>query len=526
MPTGAGSDAPNVLFVMTDEHSFRYLGRRDDGLGEPVETPALDDLAASATVFDSAYCPYPLCVPSRRCLLTGKEAPRIDAWSDRAVIGDHETLPGAFSAAGYDTCLSGKMHFGGDHQFGGFDHRPYGDITGDSGENQDPIDPEKLDTGATRQGIDRGTRIPRAGVTEVPETQLQEQLTAGEAVSWLRERDAAGDQPWFCCASFMRPHFPLTAPPRHFERYWPDGVTEPRVGREGDSADHPHMQWIHERFGLAEFDEEEHMRARAGYFACVSYVDEILGDFLSTLERGGLLEDTIVVYTSDHGEYAAEHGLWWKNGWHETASRVPLFVSTPAQRRGDADAHTVETPVSLLDLFPTLCSLAGVSAPDDLDGVDLSESVLTGAEPDRDPVVVDNVGSPADYAQYRMVRDGRWKYVHYPDAPDLLFDLEADPDETENLASDAEGELAAVRDRLRESVVGTVDFEAIAAASRRENRSEENDRHGLDHGSGNAYLLPDGRLVDAGASIYYPRVLADEPANVFEDYPEDAPTRR
>jgi choline-sulfatase len=515
-------ERPNVLFLMSDEHSFRCQSRLDDDVGEPVDTPALDDLAANATTFDNTYCPYPLCVPSRQSMLTGKEVQNCSAWANY-LEPEHTTLPERFRDAGWETCLVGKMHLGGERQFVGYEHRPYGDLTGDSGENPEPITPERVTTYPTRQAIDKGTRIPGAGPTEIPETMLQEQVTANETIAWLREQEARSDDPWFLTASFLRPHFPLTAPRRHFDKYWPDGVTPPKVGREGDDADHPFTRAMERGFETGEFTEEEVMKARAGYFACVDYLDEIIGDVLSTLEREGFLENTIVVYASDHGEVNGEHGQWWKQAYWESSSRVPWYVQTPAQRSGDAEAHAVETPVSLTDLFPTLCGLVDVDAPGDVDGVDLSGAVRTGAEPERGPVVCDkfNDNWGAD-VEWRLVRDGRYKYVAFRDAPELLFDLDSDPLETENLAPDATGEDREALQRLRAHVEETVDWEEIAA--RREADCEEfEEEHslGMPTGTGNAYHLSDGRVVDAMTPIYHPHVLTDNPERAYEDYPGD-----
>jgi choline-sulfatase len=522
-------ERPNVLFLMSDEHSFRCQSRLDDAVGEPVETPALDGIAGSGTTFEQTYCPYPLCVPSRQCMLTGKEVQNCAAWANY-LEPEHTTLPERFRDEGWETCLVGKMHLGGERQFAGFEHRPYGDLTGDSGENPEPIDPEKVTTYPTRQAIDKGTRIPGAGATEIPETMLQEQVTKNETLAWVREQEARSEEPWFVTASFLRPHFPLTAPRRHFERYWDtaadeptDRLTEPKVGREGDFADHPFTAAMEAGFETGEFDEHAVMKARAGYFACVDYLDEIIGDLLSTLEREGYLENTVVVYASDHGEVNGEHGQWWKQAPWESSARVPMYVQTPAQRAGEVDAHAVETPTSLTDLFPTLCGLVDIDAPDDIDGVDLSTAVETGAEPDRGPVVCDkfNDNWGAD-VEWRMVRDGDYKYVGFRDAPELLFDMAADPRETENLAPDAAGEDREALQRLRSFVADTVDWEENARRRERDQREfEEEHALGIPTGTGNAYHLPDGRVVDAMTPIYHPHVITDNPERAYEDYPGD-----
>jgi len=519
---------PNVLFLLSDEHSFRCLSHADGERGEPVETPTFDRLARNGTNFDRTYCQMPLCTPSRLCMLTGREVRACNAWGNNCVLPpDCPTIPGAFSAVGYDTALVGKMHLGGSRQFVGFDDRPYGDLTGGTGHQWEPTHR----TG----GLSMLDRIRDAGVTEIPESQLQEYATTRESLAWIREREAESDDPWFLTASFSRPHFPLTAPRRYLNRYWDvdaneprDRLTEPKVGREGDTTDHPMTQGAIEGFRTDEIGETERQRARASYFACVDFLDDIVGEFLATLERDGLLEDTVVVYASDHGELAGEHGLWWKHTWHEAATRVPFIVETPGHRRGEHEPATVETPTSLADLFPTLCGLAGVDAPADLDGTDLSTAVETGVEPDRGPVVCDNlIPRWGAGTEFRMVRDGDYKYIQFRDAPDLLFDLAADPLEQTNLAreasgSDVSGAHAAELDRLRTVANETMDFEA--AATERERATLEDD-YALEaqtpSPSGNCYLRADGRVVDADEPLYDPDVVVDDPESAFADYPED-----
>ncbi|MFB6217759.1 MAG: sulfatase [Halobacteriaceae archaeon] len=516
MPT----DRPNVLFLLSDEHGYRYRSGRERA-SERAHTPTLDGLAERGVAFRDASCSVPLCTPSRVGLLTGREQRECGGW-DSSTLGpwtplpDLQTLPGAFAEAGYDTALVGKMHLGGDRQFVGFEERPYGDLTGGMGHQADPIDPP--DTG--RGIFDTRSRTADAGATAIPESAHQESAVVRETLAWLREHDARSDDPWFLCASFSRPHFPLTAPRRHLRRYWPDGLGDPPVGADSDAGRHPSAAWSRADQGAGERTPEEERRARAAYAACVDYLDELLGDLLGALDRDGLLEDTVVVYTSDHGEMAGEHGLWFKQTWHEASIRVPLLVETPAHRSGGRDPATVETPVSLLDLYPTLCGLAGVGYPDDLDGADLSDAVRTGAEPDRAPVVSDLLMPRRGEYACRVVRDGRYKYVGFRDAPELLFDVIADPYERENLAAGGGPDDPAAGDaldRLRAHVEETVDFDALEAQQERDREALSAHDRDLPQGtSGNMYHLPDGRVVDADTALYEPSVVGD-PEDLFGD---------
>jgi choline-sulfatase len=496
-------DRPNVLFLMSDQHSHRHLSHRFDGAA-PVSTPTLDGIAERGVDFGTTYAQVPLCTPSRMCLLTGREAQRCSAWENwHRIPPGIPTLPETLSEAGYDTCLVGKMHLGGNRQFVGFDERPYGDLTGMTGHQHEPPKPGSNASGGS---------VP--GETEIPESLLQETNTVRETVSWLREQAAESDDPWFLTASFSRPHPPLTAPGRFFEEDWPAGVSDPPVPVDA-GPEHASIEGGHDAV------DEELRRKRAAYFACVDYFDELVGDLLTLLEAEGHLENTIVVYASDHGELAGERGLFGKGRWLEGATRVPLLVETPAHRDGERAGATVETPVSLGDLFPTLCGLTGVEAPDGLDGTDLSAAVETGAEPDRGPVVCDYLTPSFGHAEFRMVRDGDYKYVTFPEHSDLLFDLGADPHERESVLDDPEHADAA--ERLGDYVAEHTDWGAIRATRRRD--EEELPEVGLGTAGTkellNLYHMPDGRVVDGDAPLYNPRVIAEDPERIFEDYPTE-----
>ena len=170
---------PNILFLFSDEHSHRCMGHVPESEGgEPVHTPTWDRMAAQGTVFTDTYCAMPLCTPSRITLLTGKEVRRSGAWTNEAVLRPElKTLPQSLADAGYESCLVGKMHLGGKLQFIGFQHRPYGDLTGKCGHQWEPIDDPD------RRGM--RVRTAKAGVTGIPESLIQDQVVCHESVAWL-----------------------------------------------------------------------------------------------------------------------------------------------------------------------------------------------------------------------------------------------------------------------------------------------------------------------------------------------------
>lgn len=511
---------PNILFLHSDEHAFRYLSARpfDQG-GEPCRTPTLDGLIERGVYFGATYCQVPLCTPSRIAMLTGHHAHRCGAWNNGSVLPPKlHTFGSTLGASGYATATIGKMHIGGSLQKAGFDDRPYGDFGGPCAHQLDPLTGQD---GEGRAGMDLRSRTLDAGLSQIPEAFLQENVVARTALSWVREqRHKNSDQPWLLYTSFSRPHFPLTAPRRFFDRYYPDGVTDPCVGRTGDSANHPMTVGAVLGFRTEEIAPEEGRRARAAYFACVDFLDEILGDFLTTLGRDGFLDNTVIVYTSDHGELAGEHGLWWKNTWHEAASRIPLIVSLPEHRSGRLSPSVVDDPVSLGDLFPTLCGLSGADAPEGLDGIDLSDAIQgdsCAALRDRPGVITESLAPRwGKGTEFRMLRTRSHKYIAFRGCDDLCFDLVSDPNEQVNvLRNGADREM----DTLRETILAGFDFDETE-----ERRKAETEAWKAEYPARfvaqtpNQIVLGNGRLVEADAPLCNPDVLSTDLARDLDDW--------
>ena len=518
------SDRPNILILLSDEHSFRFLSARSSEQGgEPCCTPTLDRLISQGVHFDNAYCQNPVCVPSRVGLLSGRLS------SQCGLLGPEvPTFASHLGAHGYATATVGKMHLAGSRQFAGFDARPYGDFTAPSPAHQkDP-----LNLPGPRDHIFMPSIIEDVGYSDIPESLLQEQVVVRESMAWLREqkhRDA--DQPWLLYASFVHPHFPLNAPKRFFDRYYPQGVTSPRVGRTGNAKDHPMTLGAlqtesaeSQGYYADRITDEQTLKARAAYFACVDQFDEVLGDFLALLDRDGFLDNTVIIYTSDHGELAGEHGLWWKRTYHEASTRVPLIVSLPEHRCGVIDAQAVCAPVSLGDVFPTLGGLAGVGVPEQLEGVDLSLVLRGDACPElenRSGVIVEHLSSFAgEGTEYRMIRSERYKYVAFRGCEDLAFDLINDPDEQHNLlAEDSASEALA---ELRAEVLEGFDFDDVEGALKKERQAfMKKYPSRVTPRTANQIMLGDGRLVDADLPLEYPEVVSEKPAEDFDDWPGD-----
>ena len=504
---------PNILFLLSDEHSFRFFSHlSEDECGEPVETPHLDAFKDQAVKFNQTYCQMALCTPSRLCLLSGKHARGAGAWNNDSTLSpDLITLPASLRGAGYETSLIGKMHLGGSRQFVGFQHRPYGDLTGGTGhQGQEP--PEWYD------GDKFTWRYDGAGKLEYPESALQEQITAQETIAWIREhRSEQPDKPWFALASFSRPHFPLTAPKRWTDKYPIDQVTDPKAPAAGDTYDHPVNRTMRAGFRVEGLSYEDQQKMRAGYFACVSYFDEIIGDLLNRLELSGDLENTVIVYASDHGEMAGEHGSWWKHTYHEASTRVPMLISLPEHRSGNKPATQIETPVSLIDLYPTLCSLAGADYSE-VEGRDLSGALRSGDEPASIPIFSDSLRPRwGEGSEYRMVRYGDFKYVGFRSGSEFLFNLVDDPLEQTDLSKqELDKETQAILKELRGLVAETMDFDA-AEKERIEGTADLEERfpHRIGPTQNNLYHLKDGRIINGEDVVYNPTVVAKSAEEAF-----------
>src|SRR3954463_4230587 len=433
---------PNVLLVMVDQLAASWLPAYGHGV---VQAPSLTALARAGTVFDAAYCAAPLCAPSRASLLTGRLPSRTCVYDNAAEMrASVPTFTHALRAAGYATALAGKMHFVGPDQQHGFEERLTPDVY-----------PAGLDwTPDWRAPV--GERLPwyhtmesvvSPGVSAASMQVDYDDEVCFHAVRAVFDhaRGHAGE-PFFLVASFTSPHDPWELPARYGDRYDPADIELPAVPAiPFDEAD-PHSRRLREMYGVDEaaLSDEQIRHARHAYYAAISYVDERIGRVLGALRDAGLEEETLVVFTADHGEMLGERGLWYKMAFFEDSARVPLVVRGPAGhlRAGARGA----APVSLLDLAPTLLALCGPAAAEalaDLDGTSLVP-LLRGIGGREAPVVAEYLAEGV-VAPAVMVRSGALKYVRCPGDPDQLYDLASDPREVRDLAAAGDGRPDALR---------------------------------------------------------------------------------
>jgi choline-sulfatase len=428
--------SPNVLLVMVDQLAASWLPSYGHDV---VQAPNITALADAGTVFDAAYCAAPLCAPSRASLLTGMLPSRTRVYDNAAEMrASLPTVTHALRAVGYATTLAGKMHFVGPDQLHGFEARLTPDVY-PAGLDWTPD--WRLPLGERLPWYHTMESIVSPGVSAASMQVDYDDEVCFHAVRALFDhaRQHPGER-FFLVASFTSPHDPWELPRRYWDRYDPSAIELPDVPAiPFDEAD-PHSRRLREMCGTdaAALSDEQIRHARHAYFAAISYVDERIGQVLDALREAGLEDDTLVVFTADHGEMLGERGLWYKMAFFEDSARVPLVVRGPADlvRAG----ARVAAPVSQLDLAPTLlelCDVASEEAVAGLDGVSLA-GLLRGAGGRDAPVLAEYLAEGVT-APAVMVRAGALKYIRCPGDPDQLYDLEADPLELDNIADDERG---------------------------------------------------------------------------------------
>jgi choline-sulfatase len=410
---------PNLLFIFSDQHAFNVAGC----YGNPVaETPNLDSLAAAGVTFDAAYCPSPICVPSRMSMLTAQNPSRQDCWTnDDVLASDRPTWPHALGVAGYRPTLIGRLHSMGADQLRGYVEREVGDHSPnwagvprhDMGvlnetNNPEPVSVVRSGPGRTSYEL-KDHDVTRAAVARL------DRIGAAR-----RAGDAA---PFALTVGYMLPHPPYVAARADYDRF-AGRVPPPRLPPASPSREHPWLSWWRGNRGIVDVDPADAIRSRVAYYALTYRLDAMIGEVLAALDRNGLRENTLIVYASDHGDQIGE-------------------------RRSQI--------VNLIDLSATMLDALGAPPLPSGQGRSFLAVAKDGAAPWVDETVseycTDTVpawtGGMA--VRQRMLRAGRWKLIYYHGYPPQLFDLASDPDEMHDLAGDPAH--AAVRERLLERLL-------------------------------------------------------------------------
>lgn len=426
--------ASNLLVIMSDEHQSRAMGCA----GHPfVQTPNLDALAARGLRFTNAYTPSPICVPARAAFATGRYVHSNRLWDNAMPYTGN--IPGwghALQSANVPVESIGKLHY------------------------RDIADPAGFDSEHIPMMVANGVGMVWASIRKEderiygPKRMLGEYIGPGESnytrydasvtqttMDWFsqRARQQAKQQtePWCLYVGFVAPHFPLVVPEEFYSMYPTDALPPVKLHPDTGYRQHP---WIEKQNAFMNSegkfkDPQERLAAMASYYGLCSWLDHNIGQLFQSLQAHGMLDNTTIVYTSDHGDNVGARGLWGKSNMYEESCAVPMIVAGP-----DIDHGTCDTPVSLLDLSVTIADHFGQAIESDQHGGPAGRNLLDiASQPYNDErVVFSEYHAAGAVSGAFMIRKGKWKYIYYTGFKPELFNLKTDPEETRNVAMLAE----------------------------------------------------------------------------------------
>ncbi|WP_254510628.1 sulfatase [Anatilimnocola floriformis] len=440
----------NVLFLVADDLNcdLHCYG------AEQVATPNIDALAASGTRFDRAYCQYPLCSPSRSSFLTGRRPNATKVLKNpgagkfatdytsasphfREALPNWVSMPQLFKNNGYQVARVGKLyHYGVPGQIGtpGLDDKASWEyVVNPAG--RDKAEENKIFS-LTPGSYGASLSWLRAEGTDLEQT---DGLSATAAISLLEQYK---DKPFFLAVGFFRPHTPYVAPQKYFTTP-PSEIKLPSLSAD-DKSRTPAAAYVSAKPEQEKMTDAQRQEAIQAYHASISFMDAQVGRVVDGLKKLGLAENTVIVFTSDHGYHMYEHGLWQKMSLFENSARVPLIVVDPAAKsKGKVSTSLAE----LVDLYPTLADLCGLKAPAEVDGLSL-QPVL------NDPAATVKDAAFTQCRQGYSIRTTQYRFTSWNGgkAGEQLYDLKADPQEAKNLVAEPQHEklVAELRARLQE----------------------------------------------------------------------------
>jgi arylsulfatase A-like enzyme len=442
---------PNVLFIMTDQQRWDCVGANGNDV---IRTPNLDRLAADGVNFPYSFTNATACVPSRACIMSGQHVKTHGVSSTGAgmwLTPETPTLPGVFSSHGYTSIGVGKMHFTPWDYPGGFDERVIADSKYDTSKGKDDYRIMLKKKGLLEKTIGHHTPGFAESFKAMPSVDLDEcdhidSYIGAKGVDKLSEL-LDRESPFFLAVSFCGPHDPYDPPEPYASMYDPADMPEAEK-REGELSALPDdlvqkmRAFGKDKLDVMGVDDDRRRQLLAYYYGNVTQIDHWVGRLLDELDDAGVYDETIVLFTSDHGDYLGDHNIYWKGYYPCDADcRVPLIIKAPGLS-GDFG----KVMVGNVDLMPTLLSLAGLPAQETCDGRDLS-AALNATDEHCGTQITYNESGPS----YR-VRSKRFSYVSRSGrGDDQLFDLESDPHELNNVIADLGygPELHALRSELR-----------------------------------------------------------------------------
>ena len=422
---------PNILCIMSDEHTWNVLGCCRNPV---VKTPNLDRIAKNGIVFENCYTPSPLCVPARLAFTAGQYISRCGAWQNNSELpsDDYPSLYRLLGEQGYECALGGKMHFSHDRRYG-FDV----DLNPKFNSGRKNEGHVRVDINSEPYKKMENKLSPRFGEFKVSNDSFilnhDRKVTqiCGDYIKG-RKKD---DKPFFVLAGYLAPHFPIIIP-EEFDTYR-DLIPMPVIPENHIESLPFHYKVMRRAFGMENVPDEIVKKGRELYYGFVTWLDNEIGKLLSALDDSESADNTVIVYTTDHGENMGEHGMWWKNNMYDTSVKIPCIVSFPDKYKSGTRINEV---CSLIDLSNTIAEIGGAKAPVSWNGNSLM-GLIEGKNDDWSNIAVSEYYGHNIAAGHCMIRRGKYKYVYfnaindeYP-AARQLFDLEADPGEFDDLSS-------------------------------------------------------------------------------------------
>ena len=535
--TRPGEAAPNVLFIVADDLNCAIGPYGATGSDHGVAlTPNLDRLAARGVVFERAYCQQAVCNPSRSSFLTGLRPDTVGVDDLRKSF--RETAPGG------STLVTLPEHF----KNHGYFCQNIGKLFHNMGETQDrrswSIDEvlfkgthadDTVFANAPRQGRAMPYKAEVTEAHDVPDTAYRDGQIANLASAMLRDH-AGSEQPFFLAVGFWRPHLPFVAPKKYWDLYQPEKIPMPdpptAPGNVPDIAMHESREI--RGYGLTPkdrpFTKEEIQHYRHGYYASISFMDAQVGEILDALDESGQADDTIVVFTSDHGFHIGEHSLWGKTSNFELDARVPLIIASPNHKAGHG--KIAKSLAELVDLYPTLAELAEIDndLPKTLEGASLAAVVVDPKVSIKDAAFTQHqqpfYGSRANWQAWGYsVRTAQWRYTEWRSIVDdsvlarELYDHENDGRETSNLA-DSPGHSDVVRQHsLRLAKQFPIEEQNIQAGELLLQPGQDVEDFAKQVSAGDVIVLKNGVWQDADLKFEQLPGTADKPIVIRAETP-------
>jgi len=454
------TDKPNIVLVMADQLTALALSMYGNRVSR---TPNLDKLAAGGTVFENAYCNYPLCAPARFSLMSGRLPSRIGAYDNAAEFpASIPTVAHYLRDAGYYTCLAGKMHFVGPDQHHGMEDRLTTEIYPADFSWTPPQTYAAMETTSNDDEVPLGVSSVETITDAAPVSRSLQMDYDDEVIhracQHLYDRKRYGDaRPLFMTVSFTQPHDPYVSRKEFWNLYTDQDIDNPTVPPIPLAKMDPHSQSLFHHYSLHKFDVTEaiYRRARHGYYAMISDVDHKLGQLQQSLADCGMADNTVIIFTSDHGDMLGERGLWFKKSLFDPAIRIPMIWSWP----GRTLPASVSAPCSLVDLLPSLLEIATGSTDALISATD-GESLIPLFNTDNPYRAAKSEHIDGGTTAPRvMLRKGPMKMVYSKAYPMQLYNLDDDPGELKDLTNSPD--YTSDRDAMLQDILATWDLDAL-----------------------------------------------------------------